>query len=463
MGNLTMSQKEARRPGLVQAALAGKITNAQAALALHLSVRQFRRLRAAYTASGVEGLLHGNRGRPSIRRRSEGEREKIVGLINLRYRDFNNCHLAEKLREVEGLTIGREAVREIRKAAGIAPARRRRPTKHRTRRLRQARAGAIILLDASEHAWFEGRGPVLNLLGAIDDATGAIVALHFRPNEDLHGYTELLRRILRDHGVPTNLYGDRLTVFVRNDNHWTIEEELAGQRAPTQFGHMLLDLAIGYITAHSPQAKGRIERLWETLQDRLIKELRLRGIDTAEAAEAFLPEFIADHNHRFAVPAREAGRAWRRPARNVDRILACRYARTVAADNTVQVPGRWIQIPPGPRGRSYHHAKVEVRELLDGRLIVLLDDRVLAEQPAPPGTFTLVPRSHTGRKRRAALKIDAPGSRQNDKRAPAKVKTHTPTTHHPARSSANPPAPEHAWRRGFEARQRRAATLTEGT
>lgn len=458
-----MSQKEARRPGLVQAAVAGKITNAQAALALHLSVRQFRRLRAAYAASGVEGLLHGNRGRPSRRRRSESEREKIVGLIHLRYRDFNNCHLAEKLREVEGLTIGREAVRKLREAAGIAPARRRRPKKHRFRRLRQACAGAIVLLDASEHAWLEERGPVMNLLGAIDDATGTIVALHFRPNEDLHGYTELLRRMLRDHGVPTNLYGDRLSVFVRNDDHWTLEEELAGQRDPTQFGHMLLDLAIGYITAHSPQAKGRIERLWETLQDRLIKELRLRGIDTVEAAEAFLPEFIADHNHRFAVPAREAGKAWRRPARNADRILGCRYARTVAADNTVQVPGRWIQIPPGPRGRSYHHAKVEVRELLDGRLIVLHDDRVLAEQATPPGTFTLAPRANTRRKRRAALKIDAPGSRQNRDRAPAQAKTHTPPNHNPTRSPGKRPAPDHAWRRGYEARQRRAATSAEGT
>ncbi len=458
-----MSQKEARRPGLVQAALSGKITNAEGARALQLSIRQFRRLRQAYAQAGVEGLLHGNRGRRSGRRRSDAERARVVELIRTRYSGFNNCHLAEKLREVEGLTIGRDAVREIRKAAGIAPARHRRPTRHRTRRLRQACAGAILLLDASQHAWFEERGPVLNLLGAIDDATGAIVALHFRPHEDLHGYTELLRRILRDRGVPTNLYGDRLNVFVRNDDHWTLEEELAGQREPTQFGHMLVDLAIGYITAHSPQAKGRIERLWETLQDRFIKELRLRGIDTVEAAEAFVPEFIADHNRRFAVPPREAREAWRRPARTLDRILACRYTRTVAADNTVQIPGRWIQVPPGPRGRSYHRLKVEVRELLDGRLIVLQDDHVLAEQPAPPGNFTLVPRDNTRAKRRAALKIEAPRPHQNDERASLKAKTQTSTVHRPSRPPAKPPAPDHIWRRGYEARQRRAAALTGRT
>ena len=169
-------------------------------------------------------------------------------------------------------------------------------------------------------------------------------------------------RVILDHGLPCNLYGDRLGVFVRNDDHWTLEEELAGQQSPTQFGQMLAELAIGYIAAHSPQAKGRIERLWETLQDRLVQELRLRGITTVPAAEIYLPEFMADFNRRLARPPRETVAAWRRAPRDLDRILACRYARVVARDNTVSLPGRWIQIPPGPGQRSRHSCRVEVRE-----------------------------------------------------------------------------------------------------
>jgi len=293
-----MSDKEAQRPGIVRAARSGKVTNAEGALALGISVRQFRRLKVADKRLGVEGLIHGNRGRPSARRLKEADRNRIVELINGRYAGLNDCHLTEKLRELEKLEISRETVRQIRLAEHIAPVRRRRAPPHRSRRLRQAREGAMVLIDASQHLWLEERGPLWNLLGALDDATGKILVLHFRQHEDLHGYTKLLRR-LTTHGLPCALYGDRLSVFVRNDDHWSLEEQLAGEQTPTQFGLMLAELAIGYITAHSPQAKGRIERLWETLQDRLVAELRLRGIDTIEEAEAYLPEFIRDYNQRF--------------------------------------------------------------------------------------------------------------------------------------------------------------------
>jgi len=444
-----MSSKEARRPGLVQAALAGKATNADAALALGLSVRQFRRLRAAYRAAGIEGLLHGNRGRPSPRRRPEAEREWIVDLMGDRYAGLNDCHLTEKLREVEGLTVCREAVRQLRHAAGIAPARRRRPPKHRSRRPREGCRGAMVLLDASEHAWLEDRGPVWNLLGCLDDATGAILTLQFRPHEDLHGYTALLRQVIGEHGLPTNLYGDRLGVFVRNDDHWSLEEELAGAQDPTQFGHMLAELAIGYLAATSPQAKGRIERLWQTLQDRLVAELRLRGITSYAAAEAYLPEFIADYNRRFAQPPREVRSAWRRAPRDLDRILACRYQRTVAGDNTVTVPGRWIQIPPGPGQRSYHRCRVEARELLDGRLMVLYHDRVIAEQPAPAGPFTLTPRDSCKPKRRAALGIDAPGSPRSDDHPIPRLPSHPRATPRGRLTNIRRPAQTHPWKRTF--------------
>ena len=459
-----MSSKEARRPGLVQAALAGKVTNAEAAQALGLSVRQFRRLKAAYRRTGIGGLLHGNRGRPSPRRLRESDRERIVELINTRYVGFNDCHLTEKLGECEGLRCSRATVRRLRLADGIPAARRRRAPRHRARRLREARAGALVLVDGSEFAWLGSDAPVLTLVGAIDDATGAILALHFRPHEDLHGYTELLRRLARTHGLPCTLYGDRLAVFVRNDAHWTLAEELAGAQHPTQFGQMLAELAIGYIPANSPQAKGRIERLWQTLQDRLVAELRLRAITTVAAAEAFLPEFIADFNRRFAQSPREVGTAWRRAPRDLEHLLACRYHRTVAGDNTVTLPGRWIQLPAGPRRRSWHRCRVEVRELLDGRLRVVHPDHgVIGEQPAPARPFTLVPRDSVKPPRRAALRIDAPGSPRIAADTPPRVTRHPPKNRRGQLTNVRRPAQAHPWKRPFNSNLLPATAGTRGT
>jgi hypothetical protein len=393
----------------------------------------------------VEGLLHGNRGRRAPNRLAEADRERIVELINGKYAGLNDSHLTEKLCELEDLAVSRETVRRLRQAAGIAPVRRRRAPKHRRRRLREARCGALVLVDASDHHWFGEPVPRWSLLGALDDATGEILVLHFRPAEDLHGYTQVLQRLITTHGLPCNLYGDRLSVFVRNDDHWTLEEELAGRQSPTQFGQMLAELAIGYIAAHSPQAKGRIERLWETLQDRLVQELRLRAITTVEAAEAYLPEFIVDHNRRFAQPARETTSVWRRPPRDLDRILACRYSRVVARDNTVTLPGRWIQIPPGPGRRSWHSCRVEVREQLDGLLQVFHHDRLIATQAWDQSGFILVPRGSAKPRRRSKLGIDLVGSRQKPDRPAPRLKTQPHKLGIGHYTNRRKPKPDHPW------------------
>lgn len=445
-----MSDKEARRPGLIQAALAGKVTNAQAACSLDVSVRQFRRLKAAYRRAGVAGLLHGNRGRPSPRRLAPEDQRRIVDLINQRYAGLNDCHLTEKLREVEALLVSRATVRRIRVEAGVPAVRKRRAPPHRSRRLREASEGAMVQLDGSDYRWLGEDQSALTLHGAIDDATGKILALCFRPAEDLHGYTELLRRLIGAHGVPCNLYGDRLNVFIRNDAHWTIEEELDGERSPTQFGQMLVELAIGFLAAQSPQAKGRIERLWQTLQDRLVAELRLRGITTVEAAEAFLPEFIADFNRRFARPPRLIATAWRRAPRNLEYILSCRYDRIVARDNTVTIPGRWIQLPPGPGGRSWQRARVQVRELLDGRLCVFHPEHgLLAEQPASPAPFTLVPRQSATPQRRAALGIDTPESTRIAS-GPQPSVPGRPKSRRGQLTNIRHPSKAHPWKRAYD-------------
>src|SRR5882672_606170 len=229
MGRITMSAKEVQRPGLVRAAQSGKITNLEGAAALGISVRQFRRLRRRFEAAGVPALLHQGRGRPSGRRLPETIRARVAKLLVGRYAGFNDCHLAEILREQEGLALSRASVQRIRTELGLEPKRKRRAPRHRRRREREARPGALVLVDASEHRWCEDRCDSFALLGAIDDATGTILGLVARPHEDLHGYASLLRHMIRTHGVPASLYGDRTNIFVRNDTHWTLEEELAGE------------------------------------------------------------------------------------------------------------------------------------------------------------------------------------------------------------------------------------------
>ncbi len=438
-----MSRKEVLRAGLLKAALAGRITTQQGATALRLSGRQFQRLKRRFREGGARALPHRSRGRPSLRRLPAAVRECVARLVQTTYAGFNDCHLTEKLQEVHQLPLSRSSVRRLRRALGLLAKHRRRPRRHRTRRIPEAQMGALVQLDGSPYDWLEGRGPAVTLLGAIDDATGTVLALHFRPTEDLHGYTTLLHQLGQQWGLPLALYGDRLNVFVRNDRHWTLEEELQGAQHPTHFGRMLQDLGVGYVPAGSPQAKGRIERLWGTLQDRLVSELRLRGITTLEAANAWLPEFIADFNRRFAHAPAEATAAWRRPPRDFAELLSCRYARVIARDNTVRLGARWLQIPPGPGGRSYARCRVELRECLDGRLLVFHDAARLAVQPALAPEFVLRPRRDPSAERAQRLRASRiavqPGGRSRGM-----------GEKHPAHSSL--PAPTHPWRRPFSCR-----------
>src|ERR1700675_4305502 len=396
METFTMSRKEVPRAGLVKAALAGKITNAEGARALRLRVRQFRRLKRQFRERGARGLLHGLRGQPGNGRLTAEVRDQIAALMTTTYLDFNDVHLTEKLREVHQLGVSRSSVRTLRRALGRPAKRPRAAPQHRSRRPRRAALGQLAQLDASPFAWFEDRGPMASLHGLIDDATSIPLALWFRPNEDLHGYVTVLDRTCRTYGIPVELYGDRLNLFQRNDAHWTLAEELQGQQEPTHFGRMLVTLGIGFIQAHSPQAKGRIERLWGTLQDRLTSEPRLRGLPTLEARNAFLPEFLTDFLPRFAQPPASTLPAWRPAPTDLERVLSCGYARTVARDNTVHLGARWVQIPRGRGGRSYAGCRVDVRELLDGRLLVFYQDALLVQQPAPSTAFVLKPREAPG-------------------------------------------------------------------
>jgi transposase len=459
METLTMSGKEVPRAGLVKAALAGRITNLQGATALGLSPRQFQRLKGRFRTEGARGLIHRGRGRPSPRRLSADRRARIGRLLQTTYAQFNDCHFTDKLQETdESLHVSRATVRRIRQILGLPPKRRRRRAQGRQRRIPEAAMGAMIQVDASPFAWLETRGPALTLVGAIDDATGAICALTFRPTEDLHGYAEVFRQVFTTHGLPLSVYGDRINILVRNDRHWSLEEELHGIQDPTHLGRVLRDLGIGYIAAQSPQAKGRVERLWQTLQDRLVSELRLHAIATAEAANAFLPDFITAFNRRFARRPAEPSVVWRRPPADLDLILSCRYQRTVGHDNTVRLVDRRIQIP-GTRGRSYAGCRVELRELLSGELVVLYHDALLATQRWP-GPFTLKPRRAPtadrqrlrGRGRRELRQALAELARvrvSNSVAPPAGP----PAPDSGPRRAPGVPGPTHPWRRPFSPRR----------
>src|SRR5882724_7172781 len=441
METFTMSRKEVPRAGLVKAALAGKITNREGARALRLSVRQFKRLKARFRREGARGLGHRRRGQPSPRRVPAALRAQVVTLMTTTYAGFNDVHLTEKLQQVHALPVSRATVRRIRRALGRPPQRPRRAPQHRSRRPRAPAMGQLAQLDASPFAWLEDRGPTAALHGLIDDATSIPLALWFRPTEDLHGYTTVLGQTCRQYGVPVTLYGDRLRLFRRNDQYWTLAEELRGQQDPTHFGRALQDLGVGFIAAQSPQAKGRIERLWATLQHRLTSELRLRGIATLEAANAYLPEFLADFQRRFPTPPASPPAAWRPAPCDLELILSCRYRRVVARDNTVQPGGRWLQVPPGPGGASYAGRRLEVRELLDGRLVVMLDGRPLVTQPSPSPDFVLTPRTAPSADRRPHAA--SPDPRRLLRQAPAQPAT-------PRAAPRTPPPPRHPWRQAFK-------------
>ncbi len=286
----------------------GVLVGWQAAEVLRLSLRQVRRLVAAYRKEGAAGLAHGNRGRKPRHALRADVKEDVVALADSKYTGFNTQHFTELLVEREGIGLSRSSVRRILLGAGIGSPRKRRAPKHRSRRERYPQEGMLLQVDGSRHDWLEGRGLWLSLVGAIDDATGKVPYALFREQEDAQGYFLLLQHIVLDYGIPQALYHDCHSIFLVSDRvPLSLEEQLNGKRQPTQFGRLMQELGITSIAALSPQAKGRIERLWGTFQDRLVSELRLAGARTIDEANrmlgGFLPVTIASlpcHQHNWA-------------------------------------------------------------------------------------------------------------------------------------------------------------------
>src|SRR4051794_1843714 len=363
---VTMSKKELGRLEALVTLEAGRMTAAQAASLIGVSERQVFRLLKTYRALGPAGLALRRRGRPSNRRHGAGTREGARPVIRERYADFGPTLAAEKLAEIHDLRLGRETVRRWMVAAGLWVPRKDRHARVHQPRHRRDRLGELVQVDGCEHHWLEDRGPPCTLLVFVDDATSRLMHLRFVPSESAFAYMAATREYVEAHGKPVAFYSDKHGIF--RVNH----PDAADGDGVTQFGRALRELTIDIICANSPQAKGRVERAHKTLQDRLVKELRLAGVSTIEAANALLPTFVADYNARFARAPRLAEDLHRAPAAHddLDGALTWREERTVTGSLTLHYNKVLFLLEPTDVARGLARKRVTVHEFPDGRLTI---------------------------------------------------------------------------------------------
>ncbi len=363
-GYLTMSTKELHRLEILGRVRERRLSQAQAAAQLGLGVRQVERLCRTLRLDGPRGLVSKKRGRPSHRRLPSALRDRVVGLVRSSYRDFGPTLAAEKLRERDDIIVSVETLRRWLIDAELWVPRTARSRRVYQPRHRRACVGELIQIDGCDHAWFEGRGPTCTLLVYVDDATSQLMEMRFVASESTFDYFASTQTYLERHGKPVAFYSDRASIFRVTG----AERRRAG--GPTQFSRALSDLNIDIVCANSPQAKGRVERAHLTLQDRLVKEFRLRDISTLEAANAYAPAFMADYNARFGKPPMSADDA-HRPVRD-DEDLALIFTwqedRTISQALTLHYRRGVYLIAPGPLTRGLRGQRCRVHAYADGRL-----------------------------------------------------------------------------------------------
>jgi hypothetical protein len=385
-GRIVLSRTEQRRIIVLNHLESGALVNAEAGRLLGISKRQLQRLHKAYTEEGVAGLVHGNRGRPAYNAVDAALAARVVELARDKYTGFNHQHLTGMLAENHGIELSRPT------CAGsslprASPRRGAAGPPNIAAGVTAIPEGMLLQMDASRHDWLEGRGPYLSWGGAIDDATGKVPWACFREQEDAQGYFTVMRETVSRFGIPMAAYADRHSIFYQGKEphlrKLTLEEQLAAQREPTQFGRLLIELGVQLIHALSPQAKARIERLWGTFQDRLASELRLAGASNADEANKVLSRFLPKHKRRFVVAARDTETAWLQwpKGQRLDEFFCFKYRRVVQNDNSVRFGQHVIDIPPAAGRRlSYAHARVEIHERSDGVLAVRLKGECLAKK-----------------------------------------------------------------------------------
>ena len=373
MGLLTMSTQELGRLEVVQRVLERRLTQSAAATSLGLSTRQMKRLVARYRRHGAEGLVSGKRGKPSNRQLPTSFTEQVVALVREHYADFGPTLAREKLYERHGVSVGRETLRMLMRQAGLWLPRAQRRKAVQQPRARRDCFGELIQIDGSEHHWFEDRGPACSVLTYVDDATSRLQLLRFVEGESTFDYMRATRTYLERYGKPYAFYSDKHTVF-----HVSKRSGLGGT-GMTQYGRALHELGIEILCANTPAAKGRVERAHGTLQDRLVKEMRLEGISTIDEANAWIDTFVDQYNARFAKPPRLPHDVHRpvQPFENLEDTFTWQEPRTLSQSLSLQYDKVLYLIEPSPENQRLAGRRVTVIDFPDGRIKIRYEGRDL--------------------------------------------------------------------------------------
>ena len=371
---IAMTQKEINRCEIIRMADEKRITQRIGAHRLDITERHFRRLLVRYRARGPEGIISGHRGKPSNNRMTERKKEKILNKIQEEYYDFGPTFTSEKLAERDGITVSKETVRQIMIEVGLHQPKTLKKDRTHPLRERRKRRGELVQIDGSYHAWLEDRADKACLLLFVDDATSEILAGEFVEHESFAAYTALCKRYFWEYGLPEAFYSDRFSVFRVNQKNVTTTD------AQTQFERALAELGIELLCAMSPQAKGRVERAYQTLQDRLIKELRLAGINDYHEANAFLANYIPVYNQNFAVQPILPIDCHEplRPENDLELIFSQREIRTLSKDLHFNFERTVYQIITDRPAYALQARKVTVCKSSTGKITVLLNQEPLA-------------------------------------------------------------------------------------
>ena len=361
---IIMRQKELKRLHVIHKVMEGELTQVEASEILSLSERQIGRIVKRIREEGEEGIQHRSRGRESSRRLPKKMKDRVVALYVQKYQGFGPTLTSEKLHELDGIELSKETVRKWLIEAGHWQKARKTRT-HRQWRERKSHCGEMLQMDGSHHDWFEGRRAKCVLMGYIDDATGRTFC-RFYEYEGTIPAMDSFKRYMREHGIPLSVYFDKHTTY-KSTAEPSIEDEINGTEPLSEFGRALTELGVKLIHAHSPQAKGRVERLFNTLQDRLVKEMTLRGINTIEEANKLLKSYLSSHNKRFAVKPKEQSDLHRSIPKglNLDKILCIRTERTLRNDTTIAHNGKLYQIQEAVKSK-----KVLVEERVNGKMLI---------------------------------------------------------------------------------------------
>lgn len=363
MRDIRMTTKELKKIEVLALVSKGKMKMTEGARKLGMTRRHLRRLRRVYEKEGGEGIAHKSRGRRSRNAFSKKLEEEIAKLLHRRYSDFGPTFAAEKISEDLGRSISKEKIRQLQIKEGLWKAKKKKEKGYHPRRKRRSRRGELVQIDGSDHDWLEGRGERMSLILFIDDATSEIALGEFVKAETTKDYMRLTKDYIEENGAPEALYSDKHSIFRQNQKEGHLKGDL------TQYGKALKELEIELICAHSPQAKGRVERSFGTHQDRLVKEMRLAGIDTLEEANKFLKKYLAKHNKKFSIRPLSKEDAHTEKKANLDKIFAIREKRVLSKGLSFQYKKVLYQLKNPREPKRLQNQKIEILEKLDGSLV----------------------------------------------------------------------------------------------